>query len=216
MMKTIFALGMVVVLALSACAPSPTPTLALPTKTAVLPTQTMAAATPTQRLPTPTPQGRTLLVSSTADSGLGTLRQAMQDARPYDVITFDPTVFPPDAPATISLSSGLPELTQGDITIDASDAGVILVGSNFTSPDPQHGLSISSNRNIIRGLQITGFSDAGIGLYGGAQHNVIGGDRSVGDGPLGQGNLISGNGNFGVGLWDEGRSEERRVGKECR
>ena len=32
---------------------------------------------------------------------------------------------------------------------------------------------------------------------------MIGGDRAIGDGPLGQGNLISGNANFGVGLWDE-------------
>jgi len=108
--------------------------------------------------------------------------------------------------ATIALSSGLPELNQTSLTIDASNAGVILDGSNISTPNPQHGLSISSDDNIIRGLQITDFSDAGIGLYGGAQYNVIGGDRSVGDGPLGQGNLIGGNGNFGIGLWDEGTS----------
>src|SRR3989337_156681 len=98
-------------LMLAACAPSPTPMLALPTKTAVLPTQTMAAPTPTRLSPTSPPlsQGRTLLVTSAADSGPGTLRQALQDARPYDVITFDPSVFPPDTPVTIAPSSGLPE-----------------------------------------------------------------------------------------------------------
>jgi hypothetical protein len=147
-----------------------------------------------------------IIVTSIADSGSGTLRQALQDARPGDTITFDPSVFPPHAPVKITLSNGLPELNQGNITIDASNAGVILDGSKITSSDPQHGLSISSNQNIIRGLQIIGFTDAGIGLYGGAQYNVVGGDRSVGEGPMGQGNLISGNSNFGIGLWNEDTS----------
>ncbi|HLA05800.1 MAG TPA: hypothetical protein VJ022_00025, partial [Anaerolineales bacterium] len=159
---------------------------------------TVAPDTPTPTLlpPTPTPQGRTLLVTSPADSGPGTLRQALQDAQSGDTITFDPSVFPPDAPTTIALSSGLPELNQGNLTIDASDAGVILDGSNITTPDPQHGLAIWSDGNIVLGLQITGFSNAGIALYG--EYNVIGGDRKIGDAPLGQGNLISGN-YFGVG-----------------
>src|SRR4030065_2977940 len=87
---------------------------------------TVAPATPTPTLlpPTPTPQGRTLPVTSPADSGPGTLRQAMQDAQSGDTITFDPSIFPPDAPTTIAISSGLPELDKGNITIDASDGGV--------------------------------------------------------------------------------------------
>jgi hypothetical protein len=190
MKKTFFPLVMVTVLVLSACMPTPTPTLTPPTVTAIPPTST--------------PQGRTLLVTSPADSGPGTLRQTMQDAQPYDTITFDPSVFPPDAPVTIALSSILPEIRQGNLTIDASNAGVILDGSNIT--DPQHGLSISSDHNIVRGLQVTGFSNAGIGLFDGAQYNIIGGDRNVGEGPLGQGNLISGNGEFGIGLWGEDTS----------
>ena len=55
-------------------------------------------------------------------------------------------------------------------------------------------------------MQIVGFPGAGIALLGGAQNNIIGGDRSIGAAPLGQGNLISGNGNFGIGLWDENTS----------
>ena len=51
-----------------------------------------------------------------------------------------------------------------------------------------------------------GFSDAGIALGGGAQHNVIGGDPSVGNRRLGQSNVISGNGAFGIGLWGESTS----------
>src|SRR3990170_4490962 len=203
MKKALFSLMMGAVLALSSCTPGPTPTAAPETLTPTLALPTATAVPPT---PTPVPQGRTLLVTSAADSGPGTLRQAMQDAQSHDTITFDSAIFPPNAPVTISLSTGLPELSQGDLTIDASNTGVILDGSNITSPDSQRGLSISPDNNIVRGLQIVGFSDAGIGLYGGAENNVIGGDRSVEDGPLGQGNLISGNGSFGVGLWDEGTS----------
>jgi hypothetical protein len=220
----LFVLATILFLALSGCAPgpsstatpevhSPTPvppkvTPVPPTPTPVPPAATSAPPTPTLVLPTQTSaqQGEIIIVASTADTGPGTLRQALLDAETHDVITFDPSVFPPDAPATIALSSSLPELNQGSLTIDASNAGVILDGSNITTPDPQHGLSISSDGNIIRGLQITGFSNAGIGLYGGAQSNVIGGDRSVGDGPLGQGNLIGGNANFGIGLWDQDTS----------
>ncbi|HEX9922206.1 MAG TPA: NosD domain-containing protein, partial [Anaerolineae bacterium] len=152
------------------------------------------------------PQGRTLMVASAAGSGPGTLRQALQDAQNGDTITFDPVIFPPDAPVTISLSASLPELTQGSLTLDASDAGIILDGSKITKPEFVHGLVISSHFNTIRGLQITGFSDAGIALSGGAQNNIIGGDPSVGNRPLGQFNIIYGNGNFGIGLWDESTS----------
>jgi len=148
-------------------------------------------------------EGKSLIVTSIADSGSGTLRQFLLEALPGDTITFDSKVFPPDSPSSIYFSSNLPELNKGNLTIDASNAGVILDG---TQVDSGHGLSISSDGNVIRGLQIVNFPDAGIGIFGGAQNNIIGGDRKIGSGPLGQGNLISGNGNFGVGLWDEGTS----------
>jgi hypothetical protein len=320
---------------------------------------------------------RTIVVTSTTDSGPGTLRQALLDVQSGDTITFDPTVFPPTRPVTIALSSGLPGIHQGNLTIDASNAGVILDGSNIgTTPetlllddvsltldggpnliangdfsaglghwrpwdegpgatrslnsgdfhssphsyawsstaqvgegytvydtadtsDPlgycfssgypfypgstvwitttgnitaelrfwyrygpvaarlqtlfpdghveqigdwwferaanwteavarqalpanarnialellyghsesrTSGFLVTSNGNTIRGLQITRFPLAGVALFGGAQNNMIGGDRSIGAGPLGQGNLISGNGSFGLGLWDAGTS----------
>lgn len=189
---------------MSGCGPSPSPsaTPEVPTPTSVLPTPTPAPPTPT-----PVPRGRTIVVTSTADSGPGTLRQALLDAQRGDTITFDPTVFSPNAPATIYVTSSLPNITQGNLTIDGSNAGVILDGSSIPSiGDLISGLEINSDGNIIQGLQIVGFSNAGIGLFGGAKHNLIGGDRGTGTGPLGQGNLISGNGNFGIGLWDEGTS----------
>jgi len=145
--------------------------------------------------------GATFVVTSIADSGPGTLRQALLDAQSGGTITFDPAVFPPEASATIYLASSLPPITQGGLTLDASNAGVVLDGSNITTPVFVHGLSIPSNSNIIRGLQIVGFSEAGIALGGDAKHNVIGGDQGIGSGPLGQGNLLSGNRFFGIGIW---------------
>lgn len=193
MKKLFFSLMMVAMLVLSSCMSSSTPTLAPPTSTAIA------------HKATPTPQGKTLLVTSAADSGPGTLRQAMLDAQNDDTITFDPIVFPPDAPITIFVTSGLPQITQGNLTIDASTAGVILDGSN--SPGEwQAGLEIvSSNANIIRGMQISNFSGPGIAIAGDAQYNTIGGDRTIGSGPFGQGNMLTFNDN-GIVLSTPGTS----------
>ena len=79
------------------------------------------------------------LVTSTADSGEGSLREALQKARPGTVIRFDSVVFPVKAPAAIMLESALPELTTGRVTIDGSDAGVIIDGS-LLGNEPEHAL----------------------------------------------------------------------------
>ena len=152
-----------------------------------------------------------IVVTSTADGGSGTLRQALLEAQSGDIITFDSTIFLPEAPATIYLASNLPPITQGNLTIDGSNAGVIIDGSTITG-EWVNGLEIASDGNIIRGLQIIDFSGAAIGLLDGAQHNIIGGDRGVGSGPLGQGNLLSGNGSFGVGIWDADTSFNTIIG----
>jgi len=47
----------------------------------------------------------TLVVTSTADSGNGTLRQAMDNAVSGDTITFDTGVFPPGSPVTIHVTT---------------------------------------------------------------------------------------------------------------
>lgn len=167
------------------------------------------AQTPTPPLDTTPPAAEnTIIVASTTDSGPGTLRQALLDAQSGDTIIFDPAVFPPSVPATIYLLNSLPLISQGNLKIDASNAGVILDGGNIlnTSGNWISGLEIRSNGNIIQGLQIVNFSPAvGITLAGGAQNNTIGGDRSVGSGPLGQGNLVS-KVNTGIALFDDGTS----------
>ena len=169
---------------------------------------TVPAGTPGVPTPTPTPAvGKTIVVNSTADSGSGTLRQALLGTQSGDIITFDPTIFPPSAPATIYLTTSLPLISQGNLKIDASNGGVILDGSNILSTgDWISGLEINSDGNIVQGLQIVNFSPAaGIALRSGAQNNTIGGDRSVGSGPLGQGNLVS-KVNTGIALFDDGTS----------
>jgi hypothetical protein len=148
---------------------------------------------------TPAPQGEPIVVTSAADSGPGTLRQALADAGSGDTIIFDPAVFPPSAPATIYLTSSLPGIVQGNLTVDASNAGVILDGSNITEGWVS-GLEAVSDGNIIRGFQVSNFPGVGIVLSGVARYNTIGGDRSIGTGPFGQGNLVDGN-DMGIGLW---------------
>jgi hypothetical protein len=143
--------------------------------------------------------GNTLTVTGEADSGTGTLRWALENARSGDVITFDSVIFSPQKPLTIKLNSPLPYLNQGSLTIDASNTGVILDGG--ATPKGTHGLVINSDNNIIKGLQVISFPGAGIGIAGGS-YNTIGGDRTVGKGPTGEGNVVSGNGMVGIGISD--------------
>jgi hypothetical protein len=136
------------------------------------------------------------LVTSVADSGAGTLRECLAKGQGGGTITFDPAVFPPSGPATIRLASPLPAMRSGNTTIDGRDAGVIIDGGGYTQRGS--GISLQSESNTIKGLQILGFPDTAISIEGG--HNVIGGDRSRGRGPLGEANLISGNGGSGIAV----------------
>ncbi len=132
-------------------------------------------------------------VTSAADSGPGTLRACLEKLQAKTKITFDPGVFPPKKPTTIQLKSPLPEITTDSITIDASNAGVILDGSKLTTGN---GLTIYSSYSKIMGLQILHFPQHGIEVQG--RENQIGGSRKTGSGPIGQGNLTSGNRLYGI------------------
>jgi hypothetical protein len=134
----------------------------------------------------------TCTVTSTADSGPGSLRECLSSAIAGVTITFSPAVFPPGSPATIHLQSSLPALSAGSITIDGSNAGVILDGNHTV----QTGIKVASSYNRIMGLQIINFDAQPIGdgilIDGLSQYNQIGGDRQVGNGPSGQGNVFNG------------------------
>jgi hypothetical protein len=153
------------------------------------------AQTTTARAGSARQAASTCVVTSVADSGVGTLRWCLQDPVGGTTITFDPAVFPPSGPATIRPVTKLPGLNAGNITIDGSDAGVILDGGGLT--EPGSGLFIPSDGNTVMGMQIYRFPGDGITVTG--SHNLIGGDRSQGRGPVGRGNVLSGNGG-GVGI----------------
>jgi hypothetical protein len=137
--------------------------------------------------------GQTCVVTVTADSGTGSLRACMEAAAPGSKITFSRETFPPDNPATIRLAKQLPPMSQGGVTIDASDAGVILDGTDFRLDNAVPGLFINSNDNGIRGLAFVHFPGDAAGISGGAR-NMIGGNRLLGAGPSGQGNRFSSSG----------------------
>lgn len=154
--------------------------------------------------------GASWVVANTADSGQGSLRQALTNAQNGDTITFDPAVFPPGNPATILPESALPVLDRGSITIDASNAGVILDGRN--TPQGTSGLQIWTNNNVVRGLQIVSFPAHGIRIFGGASGNTIGGNWQVGNAPHGQGNIISRNGDAGIDISGIGTRDNQVIG----
>ena len=144
------------------------------------------------------------LVTSSADSGTGTLREALETVRPGTVIQFSKDIFPKNTPTTITLFSSLPDLNIDNITIDGSNAGVILDGSNLF--DGESGIKIHSSNNVILGMQIIGFPDFGILIEGGAKNNIIGGTGN------GEGNVIGWNNRNGISIWEEGTDDNRIIG----
>jgi hypothetical protein len=135
----------------------------------------------------------TWLVNTLADSGPGSLREALAGAAAGDRIEFDAAVFPPEAPGVIAVLSELPHISVNDLTIDAVGRGVILDGSNLP-PDITKGLILHANNSTIQGLQVQGFHQDGIVLNG-AKNSLIGGDRLTGEG-----NVIGDNGWAGIRL----------------
>lgn len=104
----------------------------------------------------------------------------------------------------------MPTLDHGNVTIDASNAGVIVDGSG--TPEDTVGIRIISNGNTIKGLQILYFPVDGVVIKDGAQNNTIGGDRTVGAGPTGEGNVISGNGRHGIRIKASGTMSNTIMG----
>jgi len=146
-----------------------------------------------------------IVVQSSQDSGNDTLREALLNAKAGTVIRFSNEVFSKDAPVAIQVQSGLPRLEVGFITIDASDTGVILDGNLLTRNTGISGLDISSNGNIVIGLQIINFPGGGIIISNGAQENRIGGPGQ------GEGNVIGGNWD-GIQISNPGTTDNRIIG----
>ena len=165
--------------------------------------------------------GTSIVVDSTSDSdgrdGALTLREAIRVAtgdlaaavlepaeadningtpgpESADAIVFQSSLFPPDAPATISLTSTLPTLGTGGDSVVGSGSAVIIDGGN----QGFNCFQVESDGNTIKGLRIQNCRTA-IVLREAAGHNTIGGaaegDRNVIGPNAGVGIEIDGDGN---------------------
>ncbi len=142
----------------------------------------------------------TVMTNTDTIGGIPSLRYCLTQLISGTVIVFDTEKFPLTHPTTIMLTEAFPPITVSHVTIDASDAGVILNGGNLINPfDLFNGLVIDDANNItIKGLQITGFSGNGLVIQNGA-HNVIGGgDISADSSCSGSCNSSQGNGQNGI------------------
>jgi titin len=170
-------------------------------------------------------QANTYTVTTTADSGPGSLRQAMLSANAHlgaDVIRF--SIAGP-GPYTISPVTALPDGTD-PVTIDGSTqpgfAGQPLIELDGSNGGSMNGLNLSA-KSTIRGLLINRFKGDGINGYSDGnviQGNFIGvdptgrlprgnsywgiwvysGKNLVGGVDVAMRNVISGNGAHGVGI----------------
>jgi hypothetical protein len=118
-----------------------------------------------------------------------------------DAVVFESSVFPADAPATVSLTSMLPPLSSGADSLDGSGSGVIIDGAN----QGFNCFQVDSDGNTIKGLQLQNCRTA-IVVGETAENTIIGGpaegDRNIigpndavgieidGDGTVVQGNYI--------------------------
>jgi Right handed beta helix region len=106
-----------------------------------------------------------IVVTTLADSGPGSLRQAILDANADGVATtinFDPVVFPPppSLPGIIGVASQLQSMTGDGDTVDATGAGVVIDGSALAAPD--RGLTVRRSNITVRGLTVQYFPGDGI------------------------------------------------------
>lgn len=112
-------------------------------------------------------------VRSTADNGLNSLRYCLENAEPNDYIGFDPTIFSPSTPNTITLSSELPTIITDGLTIDGTGTNVVFDGQQLSGTED--GISISNANNVtIQSIQIKNFPGNGVHLRNDAQNNIIG------------------------------------------
>ena len=142
-------------------------------------------------------------VSSTADSGAGSLRQAIDDANATpgaDVIDFVG-----GSEGTIALDSALPPISEA-VTIDSGQTATV-AGGSLTGTES--GFQVAASDVQIASMVIQDFPGDGVEVTSGAnavvENSVItsngGSGVSLGMGTTGAtvlGNVISGNGNWGI------------------
>lgn len=147
-----------------------------------------------------------LIVTSAADSGPGTLRQALIDAS--NTVAADAIAFslPTGGPPKIAPSSPLPWLVGNTNLLDGSSqpGGFVELSGENIAGDPQaDGLVVTGSYNFVRGLVVNRFPRHGILILGGgaadsdtvSQSNTVTGCR-LGTDVAGTNDL--GNGGAGV------------------
>jgi len=129
---------------------------------------------PTVNTGTVTIAANETIVTSNADTGEGSLRQAIANANAFagpDIITFalaDPTQ------KTIALASELAALNIGT-TINGGTAGIILDGA--IAGANANGLTLTGDGNIVNNITIQNFKGNGIAIAG--NNNTIGGTTTT-------------------------------------
>ncbi|HEX7830096.1 MAG TPA: hypothetical protein VF787_10585, partial [Thermoanaerobaculia bacterium] len=174
--------------------------------------------------------GSTLVVTTTNDTGVGSLRQALQDVQ-LGVCTPLPCTIAfniGSGPFVISPLSDLPNLDDNQITVDATTqpgyAGSPIVRIDGAAGSLGDGLRILGSNNTIRGLSMTNMSAAALHIYGdnntvegnylgldtggiaaGNAHGVQieGNSNTVGGTTVAQRNVLSGNVYHGVLVMDD-------------
>lgn len=150
------------------------------------------------------------VVSNTNDSGPGSLREAINfaNANSNTTITFN---IPGTGPWVITPTSSLPQITAlGTILAGDSQPGWDINTGNMVTIDGTsasgNGLDFAAANNEIYGLYIRNFTGTGLRTNTGASETIIG--------ALGRGNVISGNGQMGVFLFNSANSfvQSNRIG----
>lgn len=125
---------------------------------------------------------REVFVTNTADSGSGSLREAIQFANAQSGILAINFAIPGAGPHTITLSAALPNITNNGLTIDGTtqsgtqcrdlwagnghDLRVNVRGGGF------NGFQLSGTGQTIRGLSLTNFDNAIIALAGSSSATI--------------------------------------------
>src|SRR6266446_1689119 len=105
--------------------------------------------------------GSTIIVTSTADSGPGSLRQAFAGANDGDTIQFDPTL----NGQTITLTSAELAIDK-NITITGPGPGLLSVSRNQQAPNFRIFHTLPGHTVVVSGLTITGGRAGSVGGAG--------------------------------------------------
>jgi hypothetical protein len=169
------------------------------------------------------------MVTSTADSGTGTLRQAIMDANSHTVTDTIKFNIAGSGVHTISPTAALPTITDAVILDGTSQPGykstplIEINGGNIALL--ADGLDISAGGTTVKGLAINGFTGSGISMFGSgsdvitadflgtdptgasAKANAVAGllvscgNNTIGGTTAAARNLISGNTVFGIQIF---------------